>query len=671
MDPACDDASSNSSDSGYETISLTSPMQSKPERKQIAKRPPFVRIPELFGSIMSTKLVVNPNYFEVKAIGDEWIASVMTYDEAEAAKNSKVDLCFLASIWSPIASEDRLKIMLDWHHWVFLFDDQFDEGHLREDPAAAAEEISQNIAIMGGDAPRYTADSNPIRYVFQRCWDAISEVSSLEMQNRWIDQHKRYFGQLLVQVDQQVSGQNFTRDVDEYMNMRRGTIGVYPAINLTEYGSNIKLPQHVYEHPSLQECMTVSADLVILVNDVLSYRKDLALGVDHNLISLLMEKDGLSVQQAMDEIGNIVRISPNELSFASAESWKAIYGHPGSSRQIARKGPFYDVLAAGFSSRCIGSERDPQKHSVMRKILSPSFSQRVLVEQEDIISEIVDRFVTKMGEKGGSGTKGLNMTKCYNMNSFEILGEMAFGESFRNLDIDILNSWADTALEHLYIVTLIDNLRRIGWVSKLARLLIPTWIVTNNQHSNYSRQQVENRLQIKVARSDFVSPLVDKVRAGEVSKEEMTAHVSTIAIAGGETVATTLSALTCFLGQNPEKLERLNQEIRVAFKAYDEITGSKAQQLPYLQAVINEGLRLFPPASGGATRLSPGFELHGQYIPEGTDISVSPWSTVHNPEYFSDPWHFKPERWLGPHCNDNKDASRPFLLGPRDCLGRK
>lgn len=44
--------------------------------------------------------------------------SVMKYNEVEAAKNSKVDLCFLASIWSPIASEDRLKIMLDWHHWV-------------------------------------------------------------------------------------------------------------------------------------------------------------------------------------------------------------------------------------------------------------------------------------------------------------------------------------------------------------------------------------------------------------------------------------------------------------------------------------------------------------------------------------------------------------------------
>lgn len=54
-----------------------------------------------------------------------------------------------------------------------------------------------------------------------------------------------------------------------------------------------------------------------------------------------------------------------------------------------------------------------------------------------------------------------------------------------------------------------------------------------------------------------------------------------------------------------------------------------------------------------------------------TEINVSPWSITHNPKYFSDPWEFKPERWLDPNSTDNKDASRPFLLGPRDCLGRK
>lgn len=84
------------------------------------------------------------------------------------------------------------------------------------------------------------------------------------MQQRWIVQHKRYFAQLLVQVDQQVGGESFTREVDAYMDLRRGTIGAYAGITLSEYGSDVKLPQHVFDHPSLQECMTISSDLVIL-----------------------------------------------------------------------------------------------------------------------------------------------------------------------------------------------------------------------------------------------------------------------------------------------------------------------------------------------------------------------------------------------------------------------
>ncbi|KAM0146338.1 hypothetical protein ACHAPG_011193 [Botrytis cinerea] len=259
-DTSSNNMSSNSTDSGYDTNSTTPLEKSeKPNTQELKqqqldpKRPPFVRVPDLFGSIMSTKPVVNPNYFAAKARGDRWIARVMNFNKAVAARNSKVDLCFLASMWAPDAPEDRLVMMLDWNHWVFLFDDQ--------------------------------------------------------MQQRWIDQHKRYFDQLLVQVDQQVGGENFTRDVEAYMDLRRGTIGVYPAISLSEYGAGVNVPQHVYDHPSLQECMKVSADLVTLVNDVLSYRKDLELGVDHNLMSLLMQRDNLSAQQAVDVIGDMAVVS--------------------------------------------------------------------------------------------------------------------------------------------------------------------------------------------------------------------------------------------------------------------------------------------------------------------------------------------------------------------------
>lgn len=128
----------------------------------------------------------------------------------------------------------------------------------------------------------------------------------------------------------------------------------------------------------------------------------------------------------------MVRISPNELSFASVESFKAIYGHRSSNVPLPIKGEFYAMFGAGFDSSCIGSERDPQKASKMRKMLSVGFSVKSLSEQEDIIISSIDGFIDRIGQDGVS-SKGLNLTKWYEMISFDVLGEMAFGQSFHNI----------------------------------------------------------------------------------------------------------------------------------------------------------------------------------------------------------------------------------------------
>lgn len=66
----------------------------------------------------------------------------------------------------------------------------------------------------------------------------------------------------------------------------------------------------------------------------------------------------------------------------------------------------------------------------MRKCLSAAFSTRALLQQEAIVVRVIDDFVTRIGRDGAPETRGLNMTKWYEMVSFDILGEMAFGESF-------------------------------------------------------------------------------------------------------------------------------------------------------------------------------------------------------------------------------------------------
>ncbi|KAJ5139217.1 cytochrome P450 [Penicillium bovifimosum] len=370
----------------------------------------------------------------------------------------------------------------------------------------------------------------------------------------------------------------------------------------------------------------------------------------------------IAIEKLHRQYGPIVRISPNELSFASVESWKAIYGHAGPDKAIAIKSPFYDVFGAGFRKSCIGSERNPKKHSEMRRMLSSAFSQRSLLEQEDIVARIIDRFIEILGKKSGKGSQGFNMTKWYEMVGFDILGEMAFGESFHSLEEGKPHFWSELVEDHLYLITLIDNLSRLPLVATIAKIIFPSTLVVQNKNSKYSRRQMEKRLSSKTGKMDFLSSLVERVRNGEVDKEEMTAHVSTLAIAGGETVSTFLASTTFFLLKNQVVLDKLTAEIRGEFGTFDEIEAQKAQQLSYLQAVINEGLRLDRRGSHACHQvLSCMVNLSRQ----------AAWAVTHDPKYFEDPMQFKPERWIDPHTRDVKEASQPFSLGPRGCLGRK
>ncbi|KAL2786795.1 isoprenoid synthase domain-containing protein [Aspergillus keveii] len=247
--------------------------QSSPSSHDEDMKDRIVYVPDMFSSIMAVKPVVNVHYHEVKPKADSWISRVILADEKWASRNSKVDLCYLASIWAPYCDEEALRMMVDWNHWVFLFDDQFDEGHLSMDLQAAQEEIDRTMAIMSDEELPVRREDNPIRYI------------------RWKEMHRRYFDGLITQVKVMQDQRVFSRDVQEYMNMRRQTIGAYPAIALAEYALGTNLPNGVVDHPSLQECMHISADL--------------KLGVDHNLITLLQEK-GLALQSAIDSISDLL-----------------------------------------------------------------------------------------------------------------------------------------------------------------------------------------------------------------------------------------------------------------------------------------------------------------------------------------------------------------------------
>lgn len=98
----------------------------------------------------------------------------------------------------------------------------------------------------------------------------------------------------------------------------------------------------------------------------------------------------------------------------------------------------------------------------------------------------------------------------------------------------------------------------------------------------------------------------------------VTTDTGSNSIAGGETVASFLAAVTYYLLSTPEAYKRVRDEIRGRYRDISEIDSTSALQLPYLQAVITEGLRIYPPGSQGFPRVTPpeeGIMVNGSYVP--------------------------------------------------------
>lgn len=149
--------------------------------------------------------------------------------------------------------------------------------------------------------------------------------------------------------------------------------------------------------------------------------------------------------------------------------------------------------------------------------------------------------------------------------------------------------------------------------------------------------------------------------------------------AGSDTTAISLSAIVYNLLKHPKTYNRLKEEIIEAAnqgKISDPISFKEAQELPYLQAVIKEALRLHSATGLPLARVVPkgGAMLAGKHFPEGATVGINSWVAHRNTSVFgadADTW--RPERWLDGNDATVAEMDRYFLafgLGSRTCLGK-
>lgn len=160
-----------------------------------------------------------------------------------------------------------------------------------------------------------------------------------------------------------------------------------------------------------------------------------------------------------------------------------------------------------------------------------------------------------------------------------------------------------------------------------------------------------------------------------MTRKEIESGAQIFIIAGSETTATVLAGALYLLLTCPEYLTKLTQDVRSSFKSEDDISMQSTANLPFLNAVLQESLRLYPPVPNTFPRETPqpGEMVCGKFVPAGATVGIHHWASYRSNRNFHLPDEFIPERWLGDERfkDDRRDAFQPFSYGPRNCIGQK
>ncbi|KAI5927402.1 putative cytochrome P450 [Camillea tinctor] len=390
------------------------------------------------------------------------------------------------------------------------------------------------------------------------------------------------------------------------------------------------------------------------------------------------------IYEAHRKYGDIVRIAPNELSFRTPQSFKDLYGPPSKTRKLFPKSErFYDMGTTNLAL-----EMDPEEHAKQYKLFAPAFRTSALRSQEHVIQEHVDLLVSQIRRRGVSTGEALNMALWLEWLTFDIIGELTFGESFHAVKETRSHYWVTVLLGFNYggsLVAMRHRLSILGPILRWAPVFSKAAEETTRgleQHKKLTIEKTQKRIAMGPSHKtqDFFAHALQHGTEEEKELKKLSEQAMIFITAGAETNAHALGSTMWFLA-HPDYahcMKKLQDEVRGTFARYEDITGDRAAQLPYLQAVLDEALRMVPPAPAGPPRVSPGETVDGVYMPAGTYVSTDLWALHHDERNVERPWEFDPSRWLVAGEGEEGEAgtkrrqrpfTAPFSMGPRMCIG--
>ncbi|RMZ81077.1 hypothetical protein DV738_g2396, partial [Chaetothyriales sp. CBS 135597] len=315
--------------------------------------------------------------------------------------------------------------------------------------------------------------------------------------------------------------------------------------------------------------------------------------------------------------------------------------------------------------------RNHKDHALRRRTWDRGLGAKALRDYEPRVEDYTQQLLSLLKRQEGGP---VNASQVFNFYSFDVMGDMAFGKGFNMLKDGVV---------HYYMAYVHENMLAVGVFSHLIWIfpLFKTIPGLNYQYikfQNWIAEQVAERQAKKEKESDLFAWILADYNALEKPTRQHTddlrgdAHL--IVVAGSDTTSAGLTCLFFELAQHPDVLKKLHEEVDQYFAENERVTATTLSKLEYLNACINEGLRLHPPVPSGVQRLTPpeGLQLDGTYIP-GNTIVQAPTYTLHRDERcFARPNEFLPERWTTkPELVRDASVFTPFGTGRYGCAGKQ
>ncbi|KAJ8658815.1 hypothetical protein O0I10_005542 [Lichtheimia ornata] len=377
--------------------------------------------------------------------------------------------------------------------------------------------------------------------------------------------------------------------------------------------------------------------------------------------------------------GQVVRVGPRHTLIADKDMLRQVL-----LKDDLPKGPLYDRLNSGNRDNAgtVFSTTDKTFHKKRRRVVSPAFSTKYINSLEHYMADILESFIKRIDNDientfdphTGYGTVDIWILLQYL--ALDIIAETAFGGTFHLLD----------GSDHLVPQVVSQNMKLASHVAshpflgRLSLLLSARRLIAANvQLQEFMKKLIVGRIESgeEGRRNDILQFLIDTQQNADESLTANAIAEETVLflIAGSETTSNSTGFAIIQLIKNPHVFKKLRDEIDAVPMNEDQkyFTHAQIQKLPYLNAVINETLRMDSIAANGLQRRADrDMVLGGRlFIPKGTIVHCNVYDAHLNPNYWPEPEKFDPERWLeGSSTPPDMDAFFPFSIGSRNCIGK-